>query len=562
MADREHYADLLRLAYLVLDDGDAPLMRARRAAAGAARGRPGGYPAMRARLVGILLTGPPPAGHRPHRLFVEPGRGSRRGRSGRRCRSWRRTSGSPTCSASTASPHPRSPPNCASTPTPTSRAWTGPPPPWTAGRGWTRPRSGPRSRRSTPASSGSARRAPSPAPRWRPCSPRCCSRSPRSSSPARTRGPARRRGRPARVAGHRHADHPRVAAQGALRHDTALLRRAAGAWRADRRDPPHGRVVLLYAGTVDGSSLVVLRDSPGLGDPPSIAQYFERRLSRGVESVRRLGTGAGQLIMLGMTWRYLVPPWMGELRAAVPSERSADWVQVAVRDGLSDPLPWRWFTPRCQNYVAFQMTYRPAGGGEARTITQLASHDPRSAAPLVWFRDPPERRDRFRWAALHALACEGAATLTESGDLKLGHLWSGSLPDGGGRAMLLTVDSSLQQGVSGTSILISDTGRALSERGRTNSAAVSSAGTMAAALWWRSSRRWHLVAAAGPNVARLKTVGELGAHDTKATRPGETPLLTVPGPPVGEAPAETTHLPIVQVVAYEHDGDRTTVSPS
>ncbi|MCP9970285.1 hypothetical protein LUX57_38120 [Actinomadura madurae] len=74
MADREHYADLLRLAYLVLDDGDAPLMRARRAAAGAARGRPGGYPAMRARLVGILLTGPPPAGHRPHRLFVEPAR--------------------------------------------------------------------------------------------------------------------------------------------------------------------------------------------------------------------------------------------------------------------------------------------------------------------------------------------------------------------------------------------------------------------------------------------------------------------------------------------------------
>ncbi|MEO3826565.1 hypothetical protein [Actinomadura sp. B10D3] len=562
IADREHYARLLRLAYLVLDDGDAPLMRARRAAAGAARGRPGGYPAMRARLVGILLTDPPPAGHRPHRLLFEPARIS---------------PGPVRAALQELTPYER-------------LAYL------LHRDGLTAPEVAAELRAHTHADFESVDRATAAVDgrtrldeaaqraeieafepdlvRLRP--PRTVSRGAVAAVVAvvllavaavvLTR-PDEKPGAPSVVdpRAWQATGTPTIhewPAQGGLRHDTALLRRAAAAWRADRRDPPHGRVVLLYAGTVDGSSLVVLRDSPGLGDPPSVAQYFERRLSRGVESVRRLGTGAGQLIMLGMTWRYLVPPWMGELRAAVPSERSADWVPVAVHDGLSDPLPWRWFTPRCQNYVAFQLTYRPAGGGEARTITQLASHDPRSAAPLVWFRDPPERRDRFRWAALHALACEGAATLTESGDLKLGHLWSGALPDGGGPAMLLTVDSSLQQGVSGTSILISGTGRALSERGRTNSAAVSSAGTMAAALWWRSSRRWHLVAAAGPNVARLKTVGELGAHDTKATRPGETPLLTVPGPRVGETPAETTHLPIVQVVAYEHDGDRTTVSPS
>jgi hypothetical protein len=350
-------------------------------------------------------------------------------------------------------------------------------------------------------------------------------------------------------------------AQGGLRHDARLLRRAAGAWRADRREPPLGRVVVLYAGTVDGASLVVLRDSPGPRDAPSVAQYFERRLSRGVESVRRLGTGAGQLIMLGMTWRYLVPPWLRDLRAAVPSRRSPDWAPVAVRDGLSDPLPWGWFTPRCQNYVVFQMTFRPAVGGEPRTLTQLAPQNAQAAAPQVSFRDPPEQEERFRWAALHAVACEAATTLTESGDLRLGHLWSGELPDGGGRATLLTVDASSPWDIPGVSILISEGGRALSGRGGTNSATTSSAETMAAALWWRSPRRWHLVAAAGPSVARLKAVGELGSHEKEADRPGGAPLLVVPGPRAGGTSLGTAHLPVIQVVAHERDGGRTVVSP-
>ncbi|MGH3244290.1 MAG: hypothetical protein ACRDNL_28215, partial [Spirillospora sp.] len=75
-ADRDHYAGLLRLAYLVLDDGDAPLTRARLAAARAVRVRNGGYPAMRARLVALLLTDPPAGRPGLHRFFVEPARNS------------------------------------------------------------------------------------------------------------------------------------------------------------------------------------------------------------------------------------------------------------------------------------------------------------------------------------------------------------------------------------------------------------------------------------------------------------------------------------------------------
>jgi hypothetical protein len=558
--DREHYAGLLRLAYLVLDDGDAPLTRARRAAADAARVRHGGYPAMRARLVAILLTDPPAGRRRPHRLLFEPVR----------------TSPGPVRAAlQELQPHERlayllrrdgltAPEVAAELGVHIQADFRDVDRATAAVDGRTRLDEAAQRAEIEAFEPDLVRLRPPPAPRTAvaavlalvlPAVAAFVLARP-GEGPG---GPTAIDPRAWRTTGTPTID--QWPAQGGLRHDAALLRRAADSWRADRRDPPRGRVAVLYAGTVDGASLVVLRDSPGPRDAPSVAQYFERRLSRGVESVRRLGTGAGQLIMLGMTWRYLVPPWLRDVRAAVPSGRSPDWVPVAVRDGLSDPLPWHWFTPR-QNYVVFQMTFRPAAGGTPRTVTQLAANDPRSAAPKVWFRDPPEQAERFRWAALRAVACEGATTLSEAGDLRLGHLWSGDLPDDGGRATLLTVDAASPGSTPGISILISDTGRALSERGGTNSGTTSSAGTMAAALWWRSSRRWYLVAAAGTSVARLKTVGELGTHETEANRPGETPLLTVPGPRAGGTAPETARPPIVQVVAYEQDGDRTVVSPS
>ncbi|WP_433465582.1 hypothetical protein [Spirillospora sp. CA-128828] len=556
MVDREHYARLLRLAYLVLDDGDAPLMRARRVTARVGRG---GYPARRTRLIAILLTDPPPGRPRLHRLFYEPAR----------------TSPGPVRAALLElSPHQRLAyllrHDGLTTPEITAELGVHLP---TDFQDVDEATAAVDDRTGLDEAAQRAEieafepdlvrlRPPPAVPRaWRAAVAAALAAALLAVAGFVIARPDEGSGAPGTIdpRAWQRTGTPTInewPAQGGLRHDTALLRRAAEAWRADSEDPPHGRVIVLYAGTVDGASLVVLRDSPGLRDAPSVAQYFERHMSRGVESVRRLETSGGQLIMLGMTWRYLVPPWLLDVRAAVPSGGSPDWVPVAVRDGLSDPLPWNWFKPRCQNYVVFETTFRAAGGWP-RTVTQLVSNDPRSSAPRVWFRDPPDRQERFRWAALHAVACEAATTLSESGDLRLGHLWSGDLPDGGDRATLLTVDASSPWGAPGSSILISDGGRALSERGGTNSDFTSSAGTTAAAVWWRSPKRWHLVAAAGPGVTRLKTVGELGSHETKTEHPGDIPLLVVPGPRTDGA-----RLPVVQVVAYEQDGDRTVLSPA
>ncbi|WP_141579209.1 sigma-70 region 4 domain-containing protein [Actinomadura sp. WMMA1423] len=549
--EREHYGRLLRLAYLVLDDGDDPLGRARRAVARAVRRRRGGYPAMRARLVPILLDDPP-TGRRPaHRFLFEPARTPRGPVRAallelppdeRLVYALRRDGLTvPEVAAEMGDQHPVGFQDVDRV-TAAVDELTGLDeeaqreeiqafepdlvrlrPPLAGGARWRAGLAGVLVVALVVVAGGLIAR-------------------PRSSAAPGTVAPN----------AWRETSTPTIyqwPAQGGLLRDERLLRRAADAWRGDRGDPPVGRVVVLYAGRLDGASLVILRDSPGLRDTPSVAQYFERRLSRGVESVRKLATDAGQLVMVGMTWRYLVPPWLLEVRAAVPSGRAPDWRPVTVRDGLSDPLPWDWFTPRCQNYVVFQMAFG------MRTVTQFVSNDPRSSAPRVWFRDPAEQGRRSGWAALHAVACEAAATLSESGDLRLGRLWNGELPDGGGRATLLTVDASSPWGAPGGSMLISENGRAMSARGGTNSDYTSPAGTTAAAVWWRSPRRWHLVAAAGSGVTRLKSVGELGSHESEADG---TPALMVPGPRDGGA----ARLPVVRVVAYETDGDRTVVSPS
>jgi hypothetical protein len=353
--------------------------------------------------------------------------------------------------------------------------------------------------------------------------------------------------------------------QGALRGDRALLRRAAAAWRADRRDPPLGPVSIMFAGTVDDATVVIMHDAPGNRDSPVIAEYFERRLSRGVESIRALGSDTGEFIMIGTTWRYLVPPWITDISAALPLLSEPSWHPVGVRDGVTDPLPWRWFDPDCQTYMVFQMQFRPATA-PPRRITLFASPTPEAGTPLIWFRDPDPRRpdsaftgDRGQWAVIRAVACESMTSLSDAGDLRVGRLWSGDLPDGGGRAAMISVDVSRPWGTPGTAFLIAEGGKVLTGGGTTNSDFASPVSTIAGTVWWRSSTRWHIIAAAGPGIARLKTVGELDGREARSS--GSGTFLAATGPPVhGKGPQES-RLPVVRVIVFEPDGDRTLISP-
>jgi hypothetical protein len=351
--------------------------------------------------------------------------------------------------------------------------------------------------------------------------------------------------------------------QGARKWDRALIRRARDSWSRDTRTPPMGRLFVLFAGDLGDATTVIMRDSPGVRSAPLVAQYVERPLSRGVESVRELGIGSADLILIdALSNRYLVPPWRTDLRAAPLDRARPKWWPLRVYDGVSDPLPWSWFDVRCQFYVAFQAVDRTSQR-TPRTITMLASHVSASATPGITFRVPGRTRydetaldSQSRWAAVRALACSGGAALQESADLRVGQLWRGTLPEHGGSARIFTVERS-----GGTAdqndqaLLIDDRGQAVGY-GDTNSDHVLWADELAAAVWWLPPRshRWYLMVAAAEDVPRFYVVGELGRREPR----GHARSLIVAAP---RADSDVGRRPVVAVIVDEPDGDRSVVSP-
>jgi hypothetical protein len=352
--------------------------------------------------------------------------------------------------------------------------------------------------------------------------------------------------------------------QGGRTWDRELLRRARDSWLRNARMPPMGRLFVLYAGELGDATTVILRDSPGVRSAPLIAQYVERPLSRGVESIRELGIGSADLILIdALSNRYLVPPWRTDLRVSPLDRPRPEWRSLPVHDGVTDPLPWSWFDVRCQFYVAFQaadrMVRAPATPG---TITMLASHVSASATPGITFRVPGRTRfdetaldSQSRWDAVRALTCSGGTALQESGDLRVGQLWQGHLPEHGGGARIFTVErSGGSADQSDQALLIDDKGDVIGS-GDTNGDHVLWANELAAAVWWRPPRshRWYLVVAAAADVPRFYVVGELGRHEPRGR--GRSLIVVAP------EDSDVGRRPVVAVVVDEPDGDRSMVSP-
>ncbi|HEY7483851.1 MAG TPA: hypothetical protein VH912_05255 [Streptosporangiaceae bacterium] len=348
--------------------------------------------------------------------------------------------------------------------------------------------------------------------------------------------------------------------QGGRKWDLALLRRARDSWLRDARTPPVGRLYVMYAGDLGDATTVIMRDSPGERTAPLVAQYVERPLSRGVESVRQLGIGSYDLILIdALSNRFLVPPWRTNLRASPLDIPHPRWRDLPVRDGVTAPLPWSWFDVRCQFYVAFQVADRESY--PPQTITMLASHVSASATPQVTFRVPgPVRYDdtaldnSARWDGVRALACAGGAALQESADLRVGELWRGSLPDHAGPARIFTVERSGGSADQGDqALLIDGKGRPLGY-GDSNSDHVLWADELAAAVWWwrAPTRRWYLVVAAAKDVPRYYVLGELGRHEPR----GRSLILS--GPRSGP---DADKRPVVEVVVDEPDGDHSVITP-
>jgi hypothetical protein len=348
--------------------------------------------------------------------------------------------------------------------------------------------------------------------------------------------------------------------QGNRKNDLGLLRRARDSWLRSSRTPPVGQMYVLYAGDLGDATTVIMRDSPEMRGAPLVAQYVERPLSRGVESVRELGIGAHDMILVdALSNRFLVPPWRTSLLVSPLDNNTPEWRPLPVRGGVTDALPWSWFAVECQFYVAFQLTDRTSA--PTRTLTMLASHVSAGATPAISFRVPGSSRhdetaldSQARWNAVRALACEGGVSLQESADLRVGELWGGDLPDHGGEARMLTIERyGGAPDLSDVALLIADNGTTRGY-GDSNGDHVLWADELAAAVWWRSTRssRWYLIVAAAPRVPRYYILGELGRHDPR----GRSFILRGP-----TGISDTDERPVVQVVVHQPDGDRSVITP-
>ncbi|MFD0747339.1 hypothetical protein ACFQ1L_40190 [Phytohabitans flavus] len=173
--------------------------------------------------------------------------------------------------------------------------------------------------------------------------------------------------------------------RGARSGDDALVQAASSAWQVGgagddgvavtaeggtAADPPVGSPTLLFAGPVDGTTLVVLADAT------RVATYAEREGGTRTLTVQpapaqdeyatsalRIPAGPGKA-------RYLLAPW-----ATAPQARAltgADWHGLAVEDGLTEAVA----VPegeRCWNGPLLRLRSTSAGQGQPYTLGDFGS---------------------------------------------------------------------------------------------------------------------------------------------------------------------------------------------
>jgi len=326
--------------------------------------------------------------------------------------------------------------------------------------------------------------------------------------------------------------------RGARAGDDALVRAAAAAWRvgaaADRgvtltvergavADPPVGTPALLFAGPVDGATVVVL------ADPTRVATYAERAGKRTLSvqpapehdeyaaSALRIPAGEGKA-------RYLLAPW-----AATPQTRAltaSGWRALAVRDGLTEAVP----APaggRCWNGPLLRVKSTLVGHGLPYTLGDFGSTalahlmyvPPRVPGPIARPHELDATGGPAAWARL---GCALAETRGRSpGSVTAWELWRGRLPQG--VASLVCVRTAEPGSANRVAaVVVSGTPTVVASAGGTRLCS-RYAQDVVVGWWTRDARgQWYHVAAGSRAVRRISV------QTTAGTRQGGTPVVSGP----------------------------------
>ncbi|BCB88202.1 hypothetical protein [Phytohabitans suffuscus] len=327
--------------------------------------------------------------------------------------------------------------------------------------------------------------------------------------------------------------------RGAKADDDTLVRAAAAAWQVggagDRAvtvtasagavtDPPVGAPALLFAGPVDGTTVVVLADSTRVatytereGAEPRLTVQPAPEHDEYATSALRLPAGEGKV-------RYLLAPW-----AAAPQTRAltgTGWRDLGVRDGLTEAvaIPAH---ERCWNGPLLRLRSTLVGQGLPYTLGDFGSA---ALAHLMYIPPgvpgpisrPHELDATGGPAAWSSLGCALADTRGRSpGSVTAWELWRGRLAQG--TASLVCVRTAEPGSANQVSAVVVSGAPAVVATASGTRLCSRYAQDVVVAWWTRDTQgRWYHVAAGSHAVRRITVRTAAG------TRQGPSPVVSGP----------------------------------
>ncbi|UGY91031.1 hypothetical protein [Streptomyces gobiensis] len=387
-----------------------------------------------------------------------------------------------------------------------------------------------------------------------------------AAAPAYARNPAAQRAldpaklhqvRPAAWQSSARTDFSAWPARGELTGDKELLRRALAVWArpggqvnvtatpGTQAGPAAGPAQLLYAGEVDGASVVLLHD--GL----RVVRYAEPRGGEkgpvGLDFARTdtADTASSTAVLLTRSdgnARYLTAPWVTDVTVLNLLKPGDDGRVVKRReDGVTDPVT----SPplgqqRCGVWPALRITAQ--GGAKPYLLTDLGELTP---ARLTHGAPDAEPRDALGSAARASLARTACHLSTVSGGgVRTVNSWvfaEQRLPEGDGKASWVCTRAETWRGP-GSRVLaqFQAPGKKPGTPGAVTAQAADSPvcgprdqRVLSGVLWKSSEGDWHLLAAGSEPVASITATGGVtGSSDER--------LLAVPAKKGAQAELSAT----------------------
>jgi hypothetical protein len=317
-----------------------------------------------------------------------------------------------------------------------------------------------------------------------------------------------------------------------------------------------GEITVLFAGDIEGRRVVVMRDE---GD-----DFDSRRgLARYVENPRngdhylaavQTDDGGGfapkviGLVSTAQGARYLLPPWLTNVRLTELSAPRPQPRPLEVRDGVTDPIPItdeRLST--CHGMIALQATERWTSGLVDQTfVSSTAGRDPEVAyhpdVSLISDHAPDDVTEPVstpqQWQAVKDAACHEGSAMFSATHINIWQVWRGRLPHGGGDAAAEVVEVQSNEHGTDTFGLFNVAGK---QAGHVTGARYADDGAPDGAIavvgaeWQAPSGRWYYAAVGNERIDRIRIAGRLPTreqHGRLLVGPAsgdEAPMIAITG---------------------------------